>query len=87
MGLVNKVFPAASFMDDATSFAKELATMVSPRSMRVMKKQLWTTQISRDLGDAVLSGNAEMLTSFECADFKEGVAHFVEQRAPAFTGT
>jgi enoyl-CoA hydratase/carnithine racemase len=87
MGLVNKVFPAASFIEDARSFAKELATMVSPRSMRVMKKQLWTTQISRDLGDAVLTGNAEMLQSFESADFKEGVAHFVEQRAPAFTGT
>ena len=87
MGLVNKTFPATSFMEDATAFAKELATMVSPRSMRVMKKQLWATQISRDLGDAVLAGNAEMLQSFESADFKEGVAHFVEQRAPAFTGT
>lgn len=87
MGLVNKVFPAESFMNDAMAYAKELATMVSPRSMRVMKQQLWTTQISRDLGAAVLDGNAEMLTSFEAADFKEGVAHFVEQRPPAFTGT
>ena len=87
MGLVNNVFPAATFIDDAMAYAKELATMVSPRSMRVMKQQLWTTQISRDLGAAVLNGNAEMLTSFEAADFKEGVAHFVEQRPPAFTGT
>ena len=86
MGLVNEVFPAASFMGDVMNYAKELANKVSPRSMRVMKEQLYGTQMSRDLGAAVTNGNAEMLESFASEDFKEGVAHFVEQRAPAFTG-
>jgi enoyl-CoA hydratase/carnithine racemase len=28
----------------------------------------------------------EMLESFDSEDFKEGVAHYLEKRAPAFTG-
>ena len=85
IGLVNQVFPLASFMDDVRAYAGDLAHAVSPRSMRVMKEQLYRT-LARRLGEAVEIGNREMVKSFDSEDFKEGVAHFIEKRTPAFTG-
>ncbi len=38
------------------------------------------------LQEAILVANDEMFTSLRCEDFKEGVAHYVEKRPPAFTG-
>ena len=85
LGLVNQVFPMATFMDEVRAYAGELATLVSPRSMRVMKSQLYRTQFLA-LEEAVQHADVEMKLSFASEDFKEGVAHFVEKRAPAFTG-
>lgn len=87
LGLVNGLFPAATFAKDVRAYALDLANAVSPRSMRVMKEQLYRNLgLGRRLGDAVQTANEEMLGSFRSADFKEGVAHFVEQRPAAFTG-
>ena len=85
MGLVNAVYAADGFRDQVRAYAGELATAVSPRSMRVMKRQLYLSG-ARGLGEAVRSGDQEMLASFDSEDFREGVAHFRDGRAPAFTG-
>jgi enoyl-CoA hydratase/carnithine racemase len=85
MGLVGKVFPMESFMDEVRAYATEMATLASPRSIRVMKRQIYQAMLN-SLEHSVLLANSEMPASFESEDFKEGVAHFVERRAPHFTG-
>ncbi|MDE0941374.1 MAG: enoyl-CoA hydratase [Alphaproteobacteria bacterium] len=85
MGLVSKVYPMESFMDEVRAYATEMATLASPRSIRVMKRQIYQAMLN-SLEHSVLLANSEMPASFESEDFKEGVAHFVERRAPNFTG-
>lgn len=85
INLVNRTFPQETFMSSVNDYVRQLVTSVSPRSLAVMKAQVWKA-LYQDLNDAVAVGDAEMQKSFATDDFKEGVAHFVEKRAPRFTG-
>src|SRR5450432_2877411 len=85
MGLVNQVFAHVKFMDGVYAYANALADSVSPRSMRVIKRQVYEAMF-QTLGQALDTATEEMRASLQCEDFREGVAHFVEKRAPAFTG-
>ena len=85
VGLVNQVFPQEQFRASVTAYANELAESVSPRSTAVIKRQVYQA-MSQTLGQALDTASEEMMASLQCEDFREGVAHFVEKRAPAFTG-
>ena len=83
MGLVNRVVPADRLADTVRDYARMLADEVSPRSLAVIKRQIWASQ-TRSLGEDVATSMAEMSLSFRSPDFKEGIASFAERRAPMF---
>jgi enoyl-CoA hydratase/carnithine racemase len=85
LGLVDRVFPEDRFMVGVLAYACELASLTSPRSLRIMKMQVWDAQF-QDLVEALSVADRELVASLDSEDFKEGVAHFLEKRAPQFTG-
>lgn len=85
LGLVNQVHDAEALMPAVKAYSADLAQNVSPRSMAVMKRQVYDAQF-QSLSEAVATGNEEMIKSFASEDFKEGVAHFLEKRPAKFTG-
>jgi enoyl-CoA hydratase/carnithine racemase len=85
MGLVNQVFLQDVFLGKVNEYARDVAANSSPRSTRIMKRQVYDAMF-QTLGEAFDVAEREMLASLQCEDFKEGVAHFLEKRAPTFTG-
>src|SRR5258706_10198258 len=84
IGLINRAFAHDGFMDNVTAYARQLADTVSPRSMAVMKEQVWKAWF-QDFNEALHVADAEMQKSFGSGDFKEGVGDFGEESAPKFS--
>src|SRR5262245_4200687 len=85
MGLVNRVVPHDELLPSVRAYATSLATECSPRSLRIMKRQLHATGFT-DLATAIRDADREMVACFGTEDLREGVASFVERRPPRFTG-
>ena len=62
--------PGARSSGETRAYATLLANTVSPRSVAVMKRQIWEAEFQPPT-EATTQANYEMEQSFQTADFKE----------------
>lgn len=85
MGLANKVVPADMLMNAVRTYALDLVSSVSPRSMSVIKRLVYNAQF-QTLAEATEASDEELILSLQSEDFKEGVTHFLKKRPSSFKG-
>jgi enoyl-CoA hydratase/carnithine racemase len=83
LGLVDRLAPRETLLDDAVAYAQDLATQCSPASMATIKAQV-RNDLDRPFAEAAADAERLMLESFARPDVQEGVASYLEQRPPAF---
>lgn len=83
MGLVNRVLPADTLLEETVAYARDLAANCSPASMATIKRQVYD-HATAELDRALAESNTYMAQTLAGPDFKEGVASFVERRPPDF---
>jgi enoyl-CoA hydratase/carnithine racemase len=85
MGLVSKVAPDADLMGTARALAAEIATQCTPVGISHVKRMVYN-HLFTDLATALADNDASAAELTRSDDFKEGIAAFLEKRAPKFTG-
>ncbi len=83
LGLAERLVEEGESLQVAIDYIKELASVVSPTSLKVIKAQVYR-HLNMELGDAMKESNEWMAESLVREDFKEGVRSFMEKRLPEF---
>jgi len=83
IGFVDRVVPDERLLDEACAYIRDLAANVSPRSLAVIKAQVYG-HLSLGMEAAIRHSDKIMNESLTHPDATEGVASFVERRPPRF---
>jgi enoyl-CoA hydratase/carnithine racemase len=86
IGLVNEAVPAPDVVPRALAIAEEIATHAAPLSVALAKRMLWEHLAHASPGPAMLREGRALWWIGKHADAREGVAAFLEKRAPQWTG-
>jgi enoyl-CoA hydratase/carnithine racemase len=85
LGVASEAVPSGGALARAMEIAADIAAHCSPSSLAAIKEQVWTNA-TRSFVAAVEEVDATLDDVLSSADFREGVASFVERRAPRFSG-
>ena len=83
-GLVNRVVPKESYLDEAIKLADEIASR-APLAVRAAKKMV-NQAYELALTDAIHAERREFYNLFATEDQKEGMKAFIEKRKPEWKG-
>lgn len=84
MGMLYKVFPDESFMDEAFRIAQYLGNM--PTHGLALTKKVLNASMTNSLTQQLALEEKYQIEAGSTADYKEGVTAFMEKRKPVFTG-
>lgn len=80
-----RMMPTKSFLAAVQARASEIAQFTSPRSVSIIKRQVYEG-LFQSLAEATALADREFALCHDTEDFREGVAHFIEKRKPNFKG-
>jgi enoyl-CoA hydratase/carnithine racemase len=83
LGWSQRLVEQGESVQAATNYIKELASVVSPTSLKVIKAQVYR-HLNMPLGESMQESNEWMAESLVRDDFKEGVRSFLDKRLPEF---
>lgn len=85
LGLCHRLAPAAEVLPTALSIAQDLAEKTAPVSAAISKQLLWRDVLA-DLSEMIDEETELLRWCSQQPDGTEGIASFVEKRAPRWTG-
>ena len=86
-GFVSRILPAAEVLPAALDYARQFVADTSPRSVALIRRLLAASWAAPDPATAARAESHHYAALVDSPDAKEGIASFLERRAPAFSST